>query len=75
MEDDADQIAGHMAPHALKSTTVREIHKVKVAIFRISDHNMNALFGTPMLPILNPREELAQKPLQQAHTTQKNIEP
>ena len=62
----------NMPPQALKSTTIKEIHKVNVAIFRIADRNMDALFGSPMLPILNSKEEMTQRLMQQVHTTHKN---
>ena len=41
-------------PRASKSTKTEVIQGVLVAMFRISDANMMALFGSAVLPILNP---------------------
>ena len=49
----------NMEPQTLRSTTIKEVHKIKVAVFRISEHNMNTQFWTSVLPILIPKEELA----------------
>ena len=62
----------NLEPNTLKSTTVKKVEGVKVGVFRVSEPNMNRLFGTPYLPLLNPKEELAQKLMQQAHTTRKH---
>ena len=58
-------------PKVSKNTKTEMIQGVQVAMFRISDENMNALFGSAVLPTLNPKDVLAQKLMRQAHTIKK----
>jgi hypothetical protein len=58
-------------PKIGKNTKTEMIQGVQVAMFRISDKNMNALFGSTILPTLNPKDVLAQKLMRQAHTIKK----
>jgi hypothetical protein len=58
-------------PKIGKNTKTETIQGVQVAMFRISDENMNALFGSAVLPALNPKDMLAQKLMRQAHTIRK----
>jgi hypothetical protein len=47
-------------PKIGKNTKTEMIQGVQVAMFRISDENINALFGSAVLPALNPKDVLAQ---------------
>ena len=55
-------------PKPNKSTRTETIQGVQTAIFRILDPDIKILFGTEALPILNQKDELAQKLMKQAHT-------
>ena len=55
-------------PKPNKSTRTAIIQGVQTAIFRIPDPDMKILFGTEALPILHPRDELAEKLMKQSHT-------
>jgi hypothetical protein len=59
-------------PRASKTTKTETIQGVLVAMFRISDANMMALFGSAVLPILNPKDDLAQKLMRQSHTVKRH---
>ena len=58
-------------PKLPKNRNTEKVQGVQVAMFRISDANMIAQFGSAVLPILNPKNVLAQKLIRQAHTIKK----
>ena len=58
----------NLPPKTGKQTRTEIVQGVTVATFRIAEQEMIGIYGTNCLPILNPREPLAQKLMKEAHT-------
>ena len=75
MEDDVDISQTNSPLRASKNTKTETIQGVLVAMFRISDANMMAPSGSAVLPMLNPKDDLAQKLMRQSYTENGMISP
>ena len=58
----------NLSPKVGKQTRTEIVQGVTVATFRVGEQEMIGAYGTNCLPILNPREQLAQKLMKEAHT-------